>query len=174
MIMAEGAYLNHVGFVVADLDRTREFYLDVLGFEEILRPTDFVFRGAYFRLGGAELHVIQEKTPGRLANNSPHWEVDELQTGSVHHVAIMVDSFFPYLEALQKRGMNRVGGFRVRDDYVEQVYIADPDGNVIELMHQLDESSGRSRRQQIYDEGSAVPVGPGHPLIDPREVYGES
>ena len=171
--MAEGAYLHHVGFVVVDLDRAREFYVDVLGFEEILRPTDFVFRGAHFRLGSAELHVVQEKTPGRLANNSPHWEVDELQTGLVHHVAIMVESFVPYLEALLQRGMSRVGGFRVRDDYVEQVYVADPDGNVIELMHQLDESSGRQRRQQIFDEGSAVPVAPGYPLVDPREVYGE-
>jgi glyoxylase I family protein len=167
------AYLHHIGFVVADIDRTREFYVDILGFEEIRRPTDFIFHGAYFRLGNAEIHVVREKTAGRLLSHSPSWEVDELQTGLVHHVAIMVDSFVPYLDALQRRGMSRVGGFRVRDDFVEQVYIADPDGNVIELLHQLDERSGRKRRQQIYDEGIAVPVAPGYPLIDPRDLYGE-
>lgn len=167
------AYLHHAAFVVADLDRTREFYVGVLGFEEFARPTDFIFHGAYFRLGSAEIHVVQEKTPGRLRDNDPHWDADELSTGLVDHVAIMVDSFWPYLEALQARGLDRVGGFRVRDDFVEQVYVADPDGHVIELMHQLDERTGRRRRQQIYDEGIAVPVAPGYPLIDPRARYGD-
>jgi glyoxylase I family protein len=167
------AYFHHAAFVVSDLDRTREFYVDVLGFDEISRPTDFVFHGAYFRLGDAEIHIVREKTPNRLRDNAPNWEIDELQTGLVHHVAIMVDSFQPYLDALRARGMDRVGGFRVRDDFVEQVYIADPDGNIIELLQQLDEATGRKRRQQIYDEGIAVPVAPGYPLLDPRERYGE-
>ena len=167
------AFIHHSAFVVSDLEKTREFYVDVLGFEEIHRPTDFVFHGAYFRLGEAEIHVVKEKTPGRLRDNAPNWETDELQTGLVHHVAIMVESFEPYLAALRARGLERVGGFRVRDDFVEQVYVADPDGNVIELLQQLDEPTGRRRRQQIYDEGIAVPVAPGFPLIDPRERYGE-
>lgn len=167
------AYLHHAAFVVSDLDRTRSFYVDVLGFEEIHRPTDFVFRGAYFRLGDAEIHVVREKIPGRLRRHAPHWDPEELQTGLVHHVAIMVDSFEPYLSALRAHAMERVGGFRVRDDFVEQVYLADPDGNIIELLQQLDEPTGRRRRQQIYDEGIAVPVAPGYPLVDPRETYGE-
>ena len=171
--MTATAYLHHVAFVVSDLERTRDFYVNVLGFEEIIRPTDFVFHGAYFRLGDAEVHVVREKTPARLRDNAPNWEPDELQTGLVHHVAVMVDSFQPYLDTLRSRGMDRVGGFRVRDDFVEQVYVADPDGNIIELLQQLDEPSGRARRQQIYDEGIAVPVAPGYPLIDPREKYGE-
>jgi len=167
------AYVHHVAFVVSDLDQTRDFYVGVLGFEEIHRPTDFVFHGAYFRLGDAEIHVVREKAPGRLADNPPNWENDELRTGLVHHVAIMVESFRPFLDALAARGIDRVGGFRVRDDFVEQVYFADPDGNIIELLQQLDEPTGRKRRQQIYDEGIAVPVAPGYPLINPRDRYGE-
>jgi len=171
---ALNAYLHHAAFVVSDLDRTREFYVDVLGFEEIHRPTDFVFHGAYFKLGEAEIHVVREKTPGRLRAHPPNWDPDELQTGLVHHVAIMVDDFGPYLDALHARGLERVGGFRVRDDFVEQVYVADPDGNVVELLCQHEEAAGRARRQQIYDEGIAVPVAPGYPVTDPREKYGEA
>ena len=167
------AFMHHVAFVVSDLDKTREFYVDVLGFEEIHRPTDFVFHGAYFRLGEAEIHVVREKAPGRLKDNSPNWEADELQTGLVHHIAIMVDDWRPMLAAVHARGGDRVGGFRVRDDFVEQLYIADPDGNIIELLQQHDEAGGRRRRQQIYDEGIAVPVAPGYPLINPRDKYGE-
>jgi glyoxylase I family protein len=167
------AYMHHVAFVVSDLDRTRQFYVDVLGFEEINRPTDFIFHGAYFRLGDAEIHVVRENTPGQLQDNAPNWAHDELRTGLVHHIAIMVDSYEPYLDALRAHGIGRVGGFRVRDDFVEQVYFADPGGNIIELLQQHDEPAGRKRRQQIYDEGIAVPVAPGYPLINPRERYGE-
>lgn len=166
------AFVHHVAFVVSDLEATRDFYVSVLGFDEIHRPTDFIFKGAYFRLNGAEIHVVQEKTPGRLRDNAPHWDSDELATGLVHHVAIMVDEIKPYIEALQARGQERVGGYRVRDDYVEQVYLADPDGNIIELLEQRDEASGRQRRQEIYDLGIAVPVAPGYPLINPRDKYG--
>lgn len=170
---ASEAWIHHSAFVVSDLDKTREFYVGLLGFEEIHRPTDFIFHGAYFRLGSAEIHVVREDRPGRLADHDPQWTPDELATGLVHHVAIMVPSFEPFLDALAAAGQERVGGFRVRDDFVEQVYIADPDGNVIELLQQHDEASGRHRRQQIFDEGIAVPVAPGYPLIDPREKYGE-
>lgn len=65
-----GAFIHHSAFVVSDLARTREFYVDVLGFEEIHRPMDFVFHGAYFRLGEAEIHVVQEGTPHQLRDNS--------------------------------------------------------------------------------------------------------
>lgn len=167
-----GIRLHHVALVVSDLDATRDFYVNVLGCEEDIRPSDFVFAGAYFTLGSAEIHVVREKTPGRLVTYGPRWEPDEKQTGLVHHFALMVESFEPYLRALAERGLERVGGFRVRDDYVEQVYIADPDGNIIELLQQHAPDVGRMRRQEIYDLGIAVPVAPGYPLIDPRERYG--
>lgn len=169
---APAVVLHHVCLVVADLERTRSFYVDVLGCEEEVRPTDFVFRGAYFRLGLAEIHVVQEHREGRLAENSPHWEPDELRTGLVNHLALLVDSIPPYVQRLRERGQERVGGYRVRDDYVEQVYIADPDGNVIELLQQHDEASGRRRRQEIFDNGTAVPVAPGYPVVDPRVKHG--
>ncbi|AND17838.1 VOC family protein [Rathayibacter tritici] len=170
--MTPTAHLHHVALVVSDLDATRDFYVGVLGCTEFTRPSDFVFRGAYFRLGTAEIHVVQEKTPGRLAANPPRWEEDELQTGLVHHLAIMVESFAPFLEALVARGLERCGGYRIRDDFVEQVYLADPDGNVIELLQQHGPEAGRLRRQEIHDLGIAVPVAPGFPLLNPRVRYG--
>src|SRR4051812_42446887 len=45
--------LHHAALYVSDLDQTRAFYTDLLGMEEIPRPADFTFPGAYFRRGGA-------------------------------------------------------------------------------------------------------------------------
>lgn len=164
--------MHHVCLVVSDLQATRDFYVDALGFTEIIRPTDFVFHGAYFHNGNVEVHVVQESAPGKLKKESITWDHDELRTGLCSHFAVMVDSFEPFLDALAKRGESRVGGPRVRDDFVEQIYISDPDGNIIELLTQHSEVVGRQRRLDIFDQGIAVPVAPGYPVIDPREKFG--
>jgi catechol-2,3-dioxygenase len=54
---------------------------------------------------------------------------------------------FAFLAAMRERGLERVGGPRVRDDYVEQIYISDPDGHVIELLYQHTPESGHARRR---------------------------
>ncbi|PYH02076.1 hypothetical protein CVV67_01130 [Arthrobacter stackebrandtii] len=164
--------MHHVCLVVADLEATRDFYVGALGFTEIIRPTDFVFHGAYFHNGDVEVHVVRESKPGKLKAEAIAWDHDELRTGLCSHFAVMVDSFEPFLDALAKRGESRVGGPRVRDDFVEQIYISDPDGNIIELLTQHDEATGRQRRLDIFDQGIAVPVAPGYPLIDPRVKFG--
>ncbi|MGK3956191.1 VOC family protein [Arthrobacter sp. R4] len=164
--------MHHVCLVVSDIANTRDFYVGVLGFEEIHRPTDFVFHGAYFHNGDVEVHVVQESVPGRLTRHSPEWGGEELRTGLCHHFAVMVDSFEPFLAAMRERGLERVGGPRVRDDYVEQIYIADPDGHVIELLYQHTPEAGHARRIEIFDLGIAVPVAPGHHVLDPRVKYG--
>lgn len=164
--------MHHVCLVVSDIAATRDFYVNVLGFEEIHRPTDFVFHGAYFQNGNVEVHVVRETESGRLSRHAPGWDGEELRTGLCHHFAVMVDSFEPFLAAMQERGLERVGGPRVRDDYVEQIYIADPDGHVIELLYQHTPEAGHARRIEIFDLGIAVPVAPGHHVLDPRAKYG--
>jgi catechol-2,3-dioxygenase len=77
-----------------------------------------------------------------------------------------------FLAAMRERGLERVGGPRVRDDYVEQIYISDPDGHIIELLYQHTPESGHARRIEIFDLGIAVPVAPGHHVLDPRVKYG--
>ena len=164
--------MHHVCLVVSDIPATRDFYVNVLGFEEIHRPTDFVFHGAYFHNGNVEVHVVRETEAGRLTRNAPDWDGEELRTGLCYHFAVLVDSFEPFLAAMRERGLERVGGPRVRDDYVEQIYIADPDGHVIELLCQHPPEAGHARRIEIFDLGIAVPVAPGYPVLDPRTKYG--
>lgn len=39
--------LNHVSFLCADVDRTKKFYRDLLGFVEVKRPESFKFEGSW-------------------------------------------------------------------------------------------------------------------------------
>jgi len=74
--------LHHVALYVSDLELTRRFYRGALGMEEIARPADFTFPGAYFRLGTAEVHVVVETEAGRTEELRQQWSPDELKTGT--------------------------------------------------------------------------------------------
>ena len=73
--------IHHVALYVSDLESTRRFYRNALGMEEIARPADFTFPGAYFRLGTAEVHVVVETEAGRTEELRQQWSPDELKTG---------------------------------------------------------------------------------------------
>ena len=65
--------LHHISLPVADVERSRCFYLEVMRLAEIPRP-DFPFPGVWFRLGDRELHLIggEEARPqGARSPESP-------------------------------------------------------------------------------------------------------
>src|SRR6266571_7827283 len=74
--------LDHAAFLVKDVERSRRFYGQVLGMEEVPRPSNFTFPGAWFRKGRAEIHLIGEAEPGRGAQVQPGgYRPDELSVG---------------------------------------------------------------------------------------------
>jgi catechol 2,3-dioxygenase-like lactoylglutathione lyase family enzyme len=112
--------INHVQIAMprGAEDQARRFYRDVLGLHEIPKPGSHAGRGgAWFDLGGAQLHlgVEAEFRPARKA-----------------HVAFDVDD----LDAVAARC--RDAGYEPRPDDslsgVRRFFIDDPFGNRIELM----------------------------------------
>ena len=120
--------LHHVSICVTDLDKARQFYSGVLGLREIPeeRPKAFNFPGAWYDLGGGrQLHLIVHATPRTLRGTT---EVDFLDG----HFALRVRSY------AQPRDLLEAQGIPMRDRPNNptpwpQIYITDPDGNVIEL-----------------------------------------
>jgi glyoxylase I family protein len=153
--------LHHVALYVSDLDSTRTYYCNELGMDEISRPADFTFSGAYFKRGTAEVHVVVETTPGRSAELRTPWSADELRTGYCVHFALEVPSLDTYRDLLAAGGITPVGGPRIRADNVEQIYLADPDGYIVELLCRLDQQVADQRRAELAASGQGVPVAPG-------------
>jgi lactoylglutathione lyase len=113
--------LNHVAIRVNDLEKSYQFYRDVLRLEQIERPA-FDFPGAWFRLGRVqELHII-------AGNNVP--------TAAPHsrgnHFALRVDDLEEWRKYLQPLNVIFRGPVK-RPDGAFQLFIADPDGHAIEL-----------------------------------------
>ena len=126
--------LDHAALLVRDVERSRRFYVQVLGMEEVSRPSNFNFPGAWFRKGSAELHLIGEAEPGRVAQVEPGgYRPDELSTGHGRHIAFEVADLEEARRHLQAHDVAIVGGPRPRGDGVLQMYVLDPDGYIVEL-----------------------------------------
>ena len=48
--------IDHFLVVSSDLEKTREFYCELLGMKQLPRP-DFTFPGLWFQAGDTEIHV---------------------------------------------------------------------------------------------------------------------
>jgi len=114
---------HHVSVQVSDVERARAFYQGVLGFEEIERP-DFGFPGCWYQLGDVQVHLIGE-IPGMARATTPG-SLSSVAT----HLAFEVDDYPATLEALRENGLEVLG----LGEEVGQLFVQDPDGNVIELI----------------------------------------
>jgi catechol 2,3-dioxygenase-like lactoylglutathione lyase family enzyme len=116
--------LHHIGIVVTDLVAAKAFYGGVLGLAELPRPP-FDFGGAWYAVGDRQLHLIVHP-PARTLRGTRDIDARD------GHVALRVANFDETLAHLQAHGVP----VHVSRDNVTpwiQLYLTDPDGNVIEL-----------------------------------------
>jgi catechol 2,3-dioxygenase-like lactoylglutathione lyase family enzyme len=132
--MGRAMRLDHGGLIITDPDRSREFYVGVLGLEEVPRPPTFDFPGFWVQVGDQQLHLIGEAEAGRAREVHPGYRRNEVAGGYATHLAIVVDDLDATLAGVRERGGEVIGGPRPRGDGVLQAYLADPDGHVVELM----------------------------------------
>jgi catechol 2,3-dioxygenase-like lactoylglutathione lyase family enzyme len=112
--------LNHVALHVTDVPRSCVFYHEILKLEPMPRPA-FTFPGAWFRLGSQqELHLIGERgDPVHSHHRGNHFalRVDDLAAWETHLRGVGAEFRPP----------------KPRPDGAMQLFLADPDGHVIEL-----------------------------------------
>ncbi len=114
---------HHVAICAHDIDEARHFYGEVLSLEELERPPEIAehFRSAWFRLGSAELHVVENR------------EFRPLDSPLGPHLAVAVSDFERITEEITRRG----GVFRFGPgpgpDGIDRAVLQDPTGNTIEV-----------------------------------------
>jgi catechol 2,3-dioxygenase-like lactoylglutathione lyase family enzyme len=123
--------LHHCGLIVADLDASRRFYGEALGLEELERPPNFTFAGAWFALGDTQIHLLAEADTTARAGMPPPGP--GLAGGLTTHFAFEVTDLPAWQERLAAAGVPPAAGPMPRGDGVDQLYVFDPDGYVVEL-----------------------------------------
>lgn len=121
--------IDHVTIVVRDLERSRGFYVDVLGMQPVERP-GFRFPGLWFQAGATQVHLIEENAESGPAGNrvAPGATISRTR-----HFAFEVDNALEAEQALREADVAIVAGPKQRPDGPTQLYVQDPDGHVVEL-----------------------------------------
>jgi catechol 2,3-dioxygenase-like lactoylglutathione lyase family enzyme len=115
--------VHHVSFAVKDLERSRRFYEGVLELETIPRPA-LGIGGVWYRTGSSEVHLI-ETPPGADVGRAP-----ERISPLANHQAFAIDDYAKTLEHFKARGIEVLETSAERG----QMWVRDPDGNVLELI----------------------------------------
>ena len=131
--MFEIESLHHVSLPVTDLERSKQFYEKIIGLKPIERPP-FDFPGAWYQVGESQqLHLI-------VHGQSTFRSGKGMDTRDIH-LAIRVKSYFKAREFLHSKGyspdatdelMKTVESPKARAGF-PQIYLLDPDRNIIEL-----------------------------------------
>ncbi|WP_437229566.1 VOC family protein [Planctomicrobium sp. SH661] len=123
--------IDHVTLVVANLEASRRFYVDVLGMQQVPRP-NFNFDGLWFQAGSTLIHLILEHAEsGPAGNHIPPGS----SVSRTRHFAFEVDDALAAKRVLDELGIPLVAGPKTRPDGATQICILDPDRHVIELFH---------------------------------------
>lgn len=124
----------HAGITVRNLERSRRFYSDLLGLEEIPRP-DLGFPGAWYAVGACQLHLMVPPEDG------PAGEPPGPFAGRVRHLALAVRDWEEFVRRLAAEGVPLRESAPVPGG-ARRVFVKDPDENVLELVEEAALSSG--------------------------------
>ena len=125
--------LNHYLIRANDLERTKDFYCEALGFEVMPRP-DFPFPGYWLGVNGKiQVHMAQAGVPNaRLYYLGSPKDAAIDNSGVVDHIAFLAsdpDQFVVHLRALGVAVHPR----NFPESKLYQLFLKDPDGLTIEL-----------------------------------------
>ena len=125
--------LNHYLVRCSDLERSKDFYCGVLGFEVMPRP-NFPFPGFWLGVNGKiQVHMGQAGVPNSELYylGSPEGVAKE-NSGVIDHVAFLASDPGEFIARFRKLGID----YRPRslpEAELFQLFITDPDGLTIEL-----------------------------------------
>ena len=118
---------SHVSVTVTDVEKARWFYGRVLGLHELPRP-DFDFPGIWYGLAGdVQLHVIVNEQLTRTEAEREGFEV------RCPHFALWTTDADRTARELAASGA-RVHDFVSTPTGLRQLFVKDPDGNMIEFI----------------------------------------
>jgi catechol 2,3-dioxygenase-like lactoylglutathione lyase family enzyme len=125
--------LNHYFVRASNLERTRDFYVNVLGFEIMPRP-DFPFPGYWLGVNGKiQVHM----GPAGIPNQELYYlgtpkNASAGNSGVIDHIAFLATEPEGFMKRFKEMGL----AYRPRsfpESALYQLFIKDPDGLMIEL-----------------------------------------
>jgi catechol 2,3-dioxygenase-like lactoylglutathione lyase family enzyme len=114
------AQIDHCSVIITDVERSRRFYGDVLDLPEIHKPRTFDFVVVWYDLGNQHLHLLLK---------------EKADTISPRHFALRVSDATAARVYFRERGLAPQETTPIPG--ADRFFIADPDGNRIEIIQWL-------------------------------------
>lgn len=126
--------IGHVAIKVTDLDRTLDYYVNKLGFPEMLRlhKDDGSVWLIYLRITDDQ---YLEVFPGAENDRAPGWNAN-----GMNHLCLTVDDLDDTVARIKATGITLLNEIKKGADGNRQAWLEDPDGNRIELMEMAPDS----------------------------------
>ena len=126
------ASFNHIAREVFSLEKSKNFYVDILGFEIVPRPM-FDSEGYWLYGYGLSLHLVSTKVPEeRKVTKKVRIKHFSTQLPTVDHIAFVSNDIKTVKGILDKAKVYYKHEI-LKSAGIEQLFFFDPDGNVLEI-----------------------------------------
>ena len=142
--------LGHVAIKVTDLERSLDYYVNKIGFPEMLRlkKDDGSVWLVYLRITDDQ---YLEVFPGAETDRAPGWDAN-----GMNHLCLTVDNIDSVLAQLEAKGIPLLLPLKTAIDGNRQAWLEDPDGNRIELMEMAPDSLQYAAIKRLHSEGATA------------------
>ncbi|KAK7411210.1 hypothetical protein VNO78_02642 [Psophocarpus tetragonolobus] len=119
--------LNHISLVCRSMEKSIDFYENILGFFPVKRPSSFNFNGAWLFNYGIGIHLLQSDDPEAMP------KIGDINPKD-NHISFQSESIVAVENRLKQLKIEYMKG-RVEESgvYVDQIFFHDPDGVMIEI-----------------------------------------
>jgi len=140
--------VGHVAIKVTDLDRSLDYYINKLGFPEMLRlhKDDGSVWLVYLRITDAQ---YLEVFPGAENDRAPGWNAN-----GMNHMCLTVENIEDTLAQVAAAGLELLLPLKTAIDGNRQAWLEDPDGNRIELMEMAEDSLQLQAIRRLQETGA--------------------
>ncbi len=121
--MSELCGIHHTSVLVTDLDRSLDFYCNVLGLEVDSSRPDIGYPGAWLQVGVQQIHLLQLPNMDPVEDRPAHVGRDRHTAFSVTNLQVIEDGLLTAGIAFTRSRSGR-----------RALFCRDPDGNGIELV----------------------------------------
>ncbi len=115
--------LHHVSVIVADTEKSLQFYRDLLGLTVCSNRPDLGYPGAWLQLEGAQIHLLELPNPDPLEQRPEHG-------GRDRHLALQIDDINQLKKRLEASGI----AYTTSRSGRQALFCRDPDQNAVEII----------------------------------------
>ena len=140
--------IGHAAIKVKDLDRSLDYYINKLGFPEMMRlhKDDGTVWLVYLRITDTQ---FLEVFPDAEGDRAPGWDANGL-----NHLCLTVDTIDRVLALIAAQGLQLLLPLKTAIDGNRQAWLEDPDGNRIELMEMAADSLQYNAVRRLHADGA--------------------